>query len=53
MSLVPNRFSNASMRRPIIAGVTPSARAAADKLPRVATLTKASISLKLLIRYSK
>ena len=50
-NLTPRRSSSASMRRPIIAGVTPSARAAADRLPRLATLTKAVISLKLLILY--
>jgi len=32
-----------TMFHPMIAGVTPSARAAADRLPRVAAETKASI----------
>src|SRR3954468_15031473 len=34
------------MRRPTIAGVTPSSRAAAERLPRCATSTKVVSSLK-------
>jgi hypothetical protein len=39
-SFTPRRASSASSRRPITAGVTPSIRAAAERLPRVAELTK-------------
>ena len=46
-SLTPRRCSSASRRRPMIAGATSSARAAAVKLPRVATATKVSICLSL------
>src|SRR5690606_20976501 len=45
-SFTPRRSSSASMRRPITAGATPSACAAADRLPRVATATKVSSCLK-------
>jgi hypothetical protein len=41
-NFTPSRSSSASMRRPMIAGATPSAAAAADRLPRDATDTKVS-----------
>jgi len=44
-SFTPRRSSSWSMRRPTIAGVMPSSRAAADKLPRWATSTKVVSSL--------
>ena len=45
ISLTPSRASSESSRRPIIAGASPSCRAAALRLPRCATLTKVVISL--------
>ena len=45
-SFTPRRSSRASMRRPITAGATPSALAAAVRLPRAATATKDSICLR-------
>src|SRR5690606_23699241 len=48
-SLMPKRASRALMRRPIMAGATPSWRAAAERLPSVATATKLSSCLKRLI----
>ena len=42
-SFTPRRSSSASMRRPITAGATPSACAAAVRLPLVATAAKDSI----------
>ena len=48
-SLTPRRSSSASSRRPMMAGATPSALAAAVRLPRVATETKDSICLSLLM----
>jgi hypothetical protein len=44
-SLTPRRLSSASRRRPIMAGAMPSARAAADRLPRATTSTKVEICL--------
>ncbi len=44
-SFTPRRSSNASSRRPIMAGAIPSARAAADRLPLAATSTKVEICL--------
>src|SRR5690606_6963665 len=52
-SLMPNRASRALMRRPIMAGATPSWRAAAERLPSVATATKLSSCLKRLIQRSR
>ena len=46
-SLTPRCSSSASSRRPMMAGATPSARAAAVRLPRVATDTKDSKALSL------
>ena len=45
-SFTPRRSSSWSMRRPTIAGVMPSSRAAAERLPRWATSTKVVSSLK-------
>ena len=44
-SFTPKRSSNASSRRPIMAGAMPSARAAAERLPRLITSTKVEICL--------
>ena len=46
-NFTPRRSSRASMRRPITAGATPSARAVAVRLPLVATVTKDSSCLSL------
>jgi hypothetical protein len=46
-SLTPSRASSASSRRPMTAGATPSAWAAAVRLPLAATRTKDSICLSL------
>ena len=46
-SLTPRRASSASSRRPMMAGVTFSLRAAAERLPRVETFTNAEICLKV------
>ena len=47
MSLTPRCSSSASRRRPMMAGATPSALAAAVRLPRVATDTNDSNALSL------
>lgn len=47
ISLTPRCSSRASSRRPMMAGATPSALAAAVRLPRVATDTKDSKALSL------
>ncbi len=49
-SFTPSRSSSASSRRPITAGATPSACAAADRLPFAATAVKVSICLKRSMR---
>ena len=49
-SLTPRRASSASRRRPMMAGATPSALAAAVRPPRVATETKDSSCLSLSMR---
>ena len=49
-SLTPKRSSSASSLRPMMAGATPSASAAAVRLPRVATDTNDSSCLNLLMR---
>jgi hypothetical protein len=46
-NFTPSLSSSASIRRPITAGATPSALAAAVKLPLVATDAKDSICLSL------